>query len=562
MISRLNKKIINPTNLSRLGLRSERQFINYNLSYDRITELYKERNEGVSLNTPYGKVQNIDTGKYTGRSPADRWLVANEETSKNIWWGDINKKMKQPVFNELYDKCIDHFNGLENYYIFDGYCGTNPDTRKNVRFLTEYLWQHHFVKNMFIEPDEEYSPDEFQPDFTVINACNVTNPEWETHELNSEIFIAFNLDMNLGIIGGTHYGGCMKKGIFSLMNYHLPLQDIMTMHCSANIGKNGDTALFFGLSGTGKTTLSADPNRFLIGDDEHGWDDDGIFNLEGGCYAKTIDLSEKNEPDIYRAIKPNALLENVWFNEKYDINYSNTEKTQNGRVSYPLEHMSNLKEDGLGGHPKNIIFLTCDAYGILPPISKLNTGQAMYHFLSGYTAKVAGTERGINEPQSTFSAGFGAAFLPLHPSKYADLLSKKLEKHSSQVWLVNTGWSGGKYGNGKRMSIEITRNCIDAILENKLANTEYMIHPHFGFEIPTQVEGVESDILNPFNTWSDKWDYSLTCNKLISQFINNYKQYQGGSYTDYSQFEPKINGYEHLNDNIKKDCFYDINVGY
>lgn len=544
MLRKISNNIINSNRLTNLGIKvKDHQKISYNLTYDRISQLYKERNEGVFLNTPYGKVHSVDTGKYTGRSPNDRWLVATDKTAENIWWGDINKRMSHEVFDELYGKCLDHFNQLDNYYIFDGHCGTNPNTQKNVRFLTEYVWQHHFVKNMFIEPSWEINHEQFAPDFTIINACNVINPNWEDHQLNSEIFIAFNMDSNVGIIGGTHYGGCMKKGIFSLMNYHLPLKDIMTMHCSANVGKDGDTALFFGLSGTGKTTLSADPNRYLIGDDEHGWDDDGIFNLEGGCYAKTIDLSEENEPDIYRAIKPNALLENIWFDDNRDIDYTNTEKTQNGRVSYPLEHMSNLKKDGMGGHPNNIIFLTCDAYGILPPISKLSTGQAMYHFLSGYTAKVAGTERGVEEPQSTFSAGFGAAFLPLHPSKYADLLSQKLEKHGSQVWLVNTGWSGGGYGSGDRMSIEVTRNCIDAILENKLDSVEYSVHPHFGFEIPKDVEGVDSTILNPINTWENTWNYNLNCSNLVAQFNQNYEQYISESFTNYSKYGPEMNKY-------------------
>ena len=545
LTKRLNSRLF--SSITDLGIKvSSSQKINYNLSYPTISGHYRNNKEGVLLETPYGKVNNIDTGKYTGRSPKDKWLVATPETAKNIWWGDINQQMDETVFNELYDKCIGHFNNLEQYYVYEGHCGSNPTSQKNVRFLTEYVWQHHFVKNMFIELDVDLDEksnsnyNDFNADFTIINACNVVNDNWEKHGLNSEVFIAFNMDTNIGIIGGTHYGGCMKKGIFSLMNYHLPLNGIMTMHCSANVGAKGDTALFFGLSGTGKTTLSADPNRQLIGDDEHGWDDRGIFNFEGGCYAKTVGLSEENEPDIFKAIKPNALLENIWYDDNLIIDYDNTTKTQNGRVSYPLSHIENTKQNSMGGHPQHIIFLTCDAFGVLPPISLLTNGQAMYHFLSGYTAKVAGTERGVNEPQATFSACFGAAFLPLHPSKYADLLLKKIEKHGSCVWLVNTGWTGGKYGIGKRMSINTTRNCINAILDNKLVNTEYHSDPNFGFKIPNIVPDVDPNLLDPINTWSDKDAYQQQRNSLINLFNHNYLQYKGNDVTDYTEFGPKL----------------------
>lgn len=374
----------------------------------------------------------MDTGKFTGRSPKDKWIVKQAPSEDNLWWGSVNQPINGEVFEELYKKCVAHYNTLDKAYVFDGYCGANPASRKKVRFLTEQAWQQHFVTNMFIRPENKGEIEGFAPDFTIINACRVVDEDWKKHGLNSEVFVAFNIEKRVAVIGGTHYGGEMKKGIFSMMNYWLPLEGIMPMHCSANMGKNGDTALFFGLSGTGKTTLSADPARYLIGDDEHGWDNHGIFNFEGGCYAKTINLSEKNEPDIYRAIKRDAMLENCYIDPKSNMpDYYNTSKTENGRVSYPLHHIANFEPTSMGGHPDKVIFLTCDAFGVLPPVAKLSPGQAMYHFLSGYTAKVAGTERGITEPQATFSACFGAAFLTLHPTKYADLLQKKLETHGT-----------------------------------------------------------------------------------------------------------------------------------
>ena len=549
MLAKLSTRIINQklsnrpisiaNKLQDLGINPRKsQTIYHNLSYPQLEDHYLKNKEGIKIITPYGKVQSVDTGKFTGRSPKDRWLVANQEIAKNIWWGDINRQVSESIFNILYTKCVSHYNRLDSYYLYEGHCGANPETQKNVSFLTEYAWQHHFVKNMFIE--SQIDNKQFQADFTIINASNVVNDEWIEHGLNSEIFIIFNLDKNIGIIGGTHYGGCMKKGIFSLMNYHLPLDNIMTMHCSANVGEGGDTALFFGLSGTGKTTLSADPKRKLIGDDEHGWDEGGIFNLEGGCYAKTINLTEENEPDIFRAIKPNALLENIWYDEEGCPDYTNTSKTENGRVSYPLIHIDNLCESSRGGHPEHIIFLTCDAFGVLPPISRLNNDQAMYHFISGYTAKVAGTERGVNEPQATFSAGFGAAFLPLHPSKYADLLSEKLEKHGSRVWLVNTGWTGGPYGVGERMSIKTTRSCIDAILSGSLNEMSYRIDPVFGFVCPMEVDGVDSHILNPVNTWDDMDAYREQLNRLVKLFQDNYQQFKQDEMTDYSHFGPRL----------------------
>lgn len=494
----------------------------------------------------------IDTGKFTGRSPKDKFIVSQSPSDKHIWWGNVNQPMDASSFDALYDKVIGHYNDkATQMYVFDGYCGANAASRKNVRIITELAWQHHFVTNMFIRPtlaelEKTSTKGSFKPDFTIINACKVQDDDWKSHGLNSEVFVAFNIEKNVAIIGGTWYGGEMKKGIFSMMNYWLPLEGIMAMHCSANMGmKNKDTALFFGLSGTGKTTLSADPQRFLIGDDEHGWDDDGIFNFEGGCYAKTINLSVENEPDIFNAIKRDALLENVFLNESeskdsVSPDYDNTSKTENGRVSYPIYHIDNFEPSSSGGHPKKVVFLTADAYGVLPPVSKLSKGQAMYHFLSGYTAKVAGTERGVTEPTATFSACFGAAFLPLHPTKYADLLQKKLEKHNTQVFLVNTGWTGGAYGKGKRMSLQHTRMCIDAILDGSLDNIETVQDPIFGLQVPIKVGDVPREVLTPQEAWTDKALYDETAKKLAHMFKNNFEKYISNDVTDYSSFGPNV----------------------
>ena len=502
----------------------------HNLSYDSIFKEYEKNKEGVLLNTSFGKVHSIDTGKYTGRSPKDKWLVS---TDKNVWWGEINQEMSDNVFTELYDKCMLYLNTLAKCYIYDGYACKNSKHKTRLRFYSKYVWQHHYVKNMFFDSKE--TPRKFKPDITIINACDVINPDWEKHNLHSEIFIALNLDKKLCIIGGTHYGGCMKKGIFTCLNYYLPLKNVLTMHCSVNIGKNMDSVVFFGLSGTGKTTLSADKNRRLVGDDEHGWDERGIFNIEHGCYAKTINLSYKTEPEIYNAIRPNALLENVYYDSSFNIDYSNNTKTENARVSYPIHHIDNFY-DGISPHPKHIIFLTCDAFGVLPPISRLTTKQAMYHFVSGYTAKVAGTERGVLSPQATFSACFGAAFLPLHPCVYAKLLHEKIDKHGSRVWLVNTGWINGKYGKGSRIPIHQTRKCVDAIINNLLEDVEYHTDKSFGFKIPLTVPGVDSEILIP--KWENMSEYNSEKRNLITLFKQNYKQFIQPNMPDYSCFGP------------------------
>ena len=523
----------------KLGIKNPNT-IHYNLSKHELFEHETKNKEGTVFKTKYGDTFGVDTGKFTGRSPKDKWIVKNNESdsSKDIWWGNVNQPTTPQVFKNLYDKAINHFNTLDEIYLYDGFCGANKKTQKHVRFVHELAWQQHFVSNMFIESKETDQLITKDPDFTIINACSVVNDEWEKHNLNSEVAIAFNLEEKIGVILGTWYGGENKKGIFSLMNYWLPQDNIMAMHCSANVGKDNDTALFFGLSGTGKTTLSADPNRFLIGDDEHGWDEDGIFNFEGGCYAKTIDLSEENEPDIYRAIFKGALLENVWQNEDQTPDYYNTEKTQNGRVSYPIYHIDNWHKPQMAGHPKNIIFLTCDAFGVLPPVAKLSNEQAMYHFLSGYTAKVAGTERGVTEPQATFSACFGEAFLTLHPSKYADLLKQKIEEHDCNVYLVNTGWVGGGYGTGERISIKDTRNCINAILDGSILDSEFRTDSIFKFEVPIELPGVPSEICNPRQSWYHKEGYDIQANKLAKMFIENYEKYIEPDMTDYSPHGP------------------------
>ena len=452
------------------------QEIFYNLSYE---ELFKHEtdsaNEGFAkaFETALGSV-TVDTGKFTGRSPKDKYLVEDDISRDTVWWADgsaagsDNKKLSQEAWAHLKEISLKQLSG-KKLYVMDGFCGTNADTLIKVRLVTEVAWMAHFFKNMFIRPTDA-ELENFQPDWTIFNACKTSCVDYEKYNMNSEVYGAFNISERMTVIGGTWYGGEIKKGIFSMMNYFLPLKGIGAYHCSANKGKDGDTALFFGLSGTGKTTLSADPKRELIGDDEHGWDKEGIFNFEGGCYAKCIGLTEEKEPDIYRAIKRDALLENIVIDADGNPDFEDASKTQNTRVSYPIHHIDNIvKPVSKGGHPKNIIFLTCDAFGVLPPVAKLTAAQASYHYLSGYTAKVAGTERGVTEPQATFSACFGKAFLLLHPTAYADILAQQMEEHGADAWLINTGWVSGKYGVGHRISLADNRLVIDRIL---------MVHLH------------------------------------------------------------------------------------
>lgn len=474
----------------------------------------------------YNGATIIETGIFTGRSPKDKYFVSQDPSEKYIAWGDVNQKVSEEIYEELLAKAKDQLSG-KDLYISDVYCGASPTSKKSIRFITEIAWQAHFIDNMFIMPKTE-DLDDFKPDFTVYNACKTVNEDWEKHGLNSEVFVVFNVEQNTAIIGGTWYAGEMKKGIFSMMNYWLPLEGKLPMHCSANIGKDGDTALFFGLSGTGKTTLSTDPDRALIGDDEHGWDDDGVFNFEGGCYAKVINLNKDTEPEIYKAIKRGSILENVVYDEDDGeklVNYDDGSKTENTRVSYPIEYIDNFQESMMGGHPENIIFLSADAFGVLPPVSKLTREQAMYYFLSGYTAKVAGTERGVTEPTATFSACFGEAFLPLHPTVYAKLLGEKIEKHNANVYLVNTGWTGGSYGVGKRMSIKNTRACINGILNGSIQDSEFETLPLFNLEIPKTLQGVDTEVLNPRNTWEDRMEYDDTAKKLAAMYRDNFKKY-------------------------------------
>ncbi len=510
--------------------------IYHNLSYDELMQ--HEIDNGECHMTANGAM-TVDTGVFTGRSPKDKYFVDQEPSNRYIAWGDINQKITKELFDELYTIAKAQLSG-KDLYIMDVFCGASEASKRNVRFISEIAWQAHFVKNMFIRPTEA-ELENFTQDFTVLNACKTVNDGWKDHGLNSEVFVIFDIEDKIAIIGGTWYGGEMKKGIFSMMNYWLPLEGKLAMHCSANVGKEGDTALFFGLSGTGKTTLSTDPNRALIGDDEHGWDDEGVFNFEGGCYAKVIDLDPESEPEIYGAIKKNALLENVVFDEEGVIDFSNKSKTENTRVSYPIEHIENHVPSLKAGHPKNIIFLSADAFGVLPPVSKLSKEQAMYYFLSGYTAKVAGTERGITEPVATFSACFGEAFLPLHPTVYAKLLGEKIDKYDVNVYLVNTGWTGGAYGVGKRMSIKDTRACINAILDGSILESEFTTTHTFRFEVPTTLNGVDSHVLNPRNAWEDKEAFDATRDKLAQMYIDNFKKYQTeDSEFDYSAAGPKL----------------------
>lgn len=467
----------------------------------------------------------VDTGIFTGRSPKDKYIVKDATTEEHMWWTsdavkNDNKPINKEVWDDLKELVTNQLSG-KRLFVIDGYCGANPDTRLSIRVITEVAWQAHFVKNMFIRPTEEELAT-FEPDFVVMNGAKCTNEKWEEHGLNSENFTVFNLTERTQLIGGTWYGGEMKKGMFAMMNYFLPLKDIASMHCSANMGEEGDVAIFFGLSGTGKTTLSTDPKRALIGDDEHGWDDDGVFNFEGGCYAKTIKLSKEAEPDIYNAIRRDALLENVTVRSDGSIDFDDGSKTENTRVSYPLHHIDNIvKPVSKGGHANKVVFLSADAFGVLPPVSKLTPEQTKYHFLSGFTAKLAGTERGITEPTPTFSACFGAAFLTLHPTKYAEVLVKRMEAAGAEAYLVNTGWNG----SGKRISIQDTRGIIDAILDGSIEEAKTKHIPIFNLEVPTSLPGVDPSILDPRDTYVDPLQWESKAKDLAERFINNFDKY-------------------------------------
>ncbi len=523
--------MITNKDLASYGLNNIKQLI-YNPSFDLLYEeetrpgLEKFEN-GVITNT--GAV-SVDTGIFHGRSPKDKYIVIDEKTKDTVWWKSDNAKSSdnKPISFEIWEHAknlvIKQFSG-KKLFVVDCFCGANENTRLSVRFIMEVAWQAHFVKNMFIRP-EPSELENFKPNFVVLNGSKTSNPDWEKQGLNSENFIFFNLTEGMCLIGGTWYGGEMKKGIFSVMNYYLPLKGIASMHCSANVGKKGDVAIFFGLSGTGKTTLSTDPDRALIGDDEHGWDDDGIFNFEGGCYAKCINLSKVNEPDIYNAIRRNALLENLVVSPDGVIDFSSSAKTENTRVSYPIYHINNIvKPVSKSGHASKVIFLTADAFGVLPPVSKLTEEQTKYYFLSGYTAKVAGTERGIKEPSPSFSACFGGAFLMLDPIIYAIELTKKMKLHKAEAWLVNTGWIGGAYGTGKRIDLHSTRKIINSILDGTIDQSGYYAIPVFNLSIPLKVGGLDSNLLDPAKAWSSYQKWQSAATDLALKFKNNFEKF-------------------------------------
>ncbi len=512
--------------LSQYGITDVTEVI-HNPSYELLFE--EETRPGLEgyekgVVTNLGAVA-VDTGIFTGRSPKDKYIVRDDVTRDTFWWADQGKNDNKPITPEIWSDLKEivakQLSG-KRLFVVDTFCGANEDTRLAVRFITEVAWQAHFVKNMFIRPTEEELAN-FTPDFVVMNGAKTTNHKWQEHGLNSENFIAFNLTERIQLIGGTWYGGEMKKGMFSIMNYYLPLKGIASMHCSANVGKDGDVAIFFGLSGTGKTTLSTDPKRQLIGDDEHGWDDDGVFNFEGGCYAKTINLSPEAEPDIYNAIRRDALLENVTVRDDGSVDFADGSKTENTRVSYPIYHIDNIvKPVSKAGHAKKVIFLTADAFGVLPPVSKLTKEQTEYYFLSGFTAKLAGTERGITEPTPTFSSCFGAAFLSLHPTQYAEVLAKRMAAAGAEAYLVNTGWNG----TGKRISIKATRAIIDAILNGSIEDAEFVQLPYFNLAMPTALPGVEEQhILDPRNTYDDVAQWDGKARHLAKLFIENFEKF-------------------------------------
>ncbi len=513
--------------LTKYGIQNVQEIV-YNPSYEQLFE--EEMNpalEGYEKGqlTELGAV-NVMTGVFTGRSPKDKFIVKDDTTKDTIWWTspespNDNKPTTPEVWSDLKTLVTKQLSG-KRLFVVDTFLGANENSRLKVRFIMEVAWQAHFVKNMFLRPSEEELENYGEPDFVVMNGSKTTNQKWKEHGLNSEVFTVFNLTEKMQVIGGSWYGGEMKKGMFAMMNYYLPLKGMASMHCSANLGEKGDVAIFFGLSGTGKTTLSTDPKRKLIGDDEHGWDDDGIFNFEGGCYAKTINLDPEAEPDIYNAIKRDALLENVTVDKNGKIDFNDGSVTQNTRVSYPIYHIENIvKPVSKAGHANKVIFLTADAFGVMPPVSKLTPDQTKYHFLSGFTAKLAGTERGVTTPQPTFSACFGAAFLSLHPTKYGEELVKKMEEHGAEAYLVNTGWNG----SGKRISIKDTRAIIDAILDGSIEKAETKMIPIFNLEVPTALHDVDPDILDPRDTYADPKQWEEKAKDLGSRFIKNFEKY-------------------------------------
>ncbi len=520
----------------------------WNLDPETLQKITVEK--GMGVESENGTLA-INTGKFTGRSPKDRFLVKDDYTKDRIWWGRINKPISPENFGKLYNEVVNYLSGKE-IYVRDAAVCADPRYRMNVRTVTEYPWSNYFIKNMFIRLPEEELKD-FEEEWLVLCAPGYEAPNPKDFGIIAGNFSILDYTRKIALVGGSEYPGEMKKGVFTALNFILPVEkNVLPMHCSANVGEKGDTAIYFGLSGTGKTTLSADPNRKLIGDDEHGWTaENTIFNFEGGCYAKVIDLTEEKEPDIYRAIRPGALLENVMFKEgTKEVDYFDSTITLNTRVSYPLEHIDNLQVPSYADNPKNIFFLTCDAFGVLPPVSKLTPGQAAYHFISGYTAKVAGTEAGINEPVPSFSACFGEPFMPLHPAVYAEMLSKKMTEAGVNVWLINTGWSGGPYGVGSRIKLKYTRAMISAILEGELEKVDYEVHPIFGLFMPKYCPSVPTEILDPMNTWLQKGAYVSKAIQLAHSFHINFDKFASEASEEILNGGPLIDSHHEMNYHI------------
>jgi len=526
-------KRANNATISDLGIKNSTA--HWNLSPEELARISIEKGQATLTST--GAI-NINTGEFTGRSPMDRFIVRDAITEESVWWGDVNLSFDENKFDALHQKVLNYLSEKE-LYVRDAYACADEKYRMNIRVVNEYAWSNMFAYNMFLRPTDT-EIENFDAEWTILNAPGFM-ADAEVDGTRQHNFAILNFTKKIILIGGTGYTGEIKKGIFSALNFILPHQkNVLSMHCSANTGKGGDTAVFFGLSGTGKTTLSADPNRNLIGDDEHGWSGDTVFNFEGGCYAKCLDLSAEKEPDIFAAVRSGALLENISFFEgTNEVNYEDTTITQNTRVSYPIHHIDKIAKPSLGKNPKNVFFLTADAFGVLPPVSKLTAGQAMYHFISGYTAKVAGTEAGVTEPQTTFSACFGAPFMPLHPTKYAEMLGNKMQEHNVNVWLINTGWSGGVYGVGKRISLKYTRAMITAILNGELEDAEYNTHEVFGLQMPTACPNVPSEILSPKNTWTDKDAYNSKANELADAFNKNFTQFAENANDEILDAAPK-----------------------
>ncbi|WP_333597028.1 phosphoenolpyruvate carboxykinase (ATP) [Chryseobacterium flavum] len=507
--------------LKNIGIIPDKE-VYWNLSEPQLISQTLRKSQGVI--TSSGALA-CDSGEFTGRSPKDKYIVMDYETKDSVWWGEVNHPFMPEDFERLYMDVTTHLSGRD-IYVRDAYACAKQEYRLNLKVVTETPWANLFVNNLFLRP-AKHELAAFEHEWLILCA-----PEFkaipEIHKTRRHNFTIINFTKKIILIGGSAYTGEIKKGIFTVLNYILPFKkNVLSMHCSANVGADGDTSVFFGLSGTGKTTLSADPSRKLIGDDEHGWDNESVFNFEGGCYAKCVNLSEEKEPQIFSAIRFGTLLENVrFFDGTFIVDYDNVSVTENTRAAYPIDFIDNALRPSVGKIPQNIFFLTCDAFGVLPPISKLSVGQAMYHFISGYTAKVAGTEAGVTEPQTTFSACFGKPFLPLHPTKYAELLGKKLKENNINVWLINTGWSGGSYGTGNRIKLAYTRAMIAAVLDRKLEKTDFIQDSVFGLQIPAECDGVPSEILHPKNTWTDQAGYDEKALHLAKEFVQNFKSFE------------------------------------